>query len=512
MQWSPAQEEIFSFAETMERNLVIVARAGCGKTTTIVECTHHLPKHLRTVFCAFNKSIVKELETRLPASVECATLHSIGYKLIRRSFGNVRVDENKIDGIIDELFPQHFSGYKGVSPETRKKLTTLISFAKGTLVHDREELEAASLLAGTFEGMDLEIRNRLLDLALACMKTSGDKTQVIDFDDMVWFPPYFEMPGASHDIVVVDECQDMNAAQLWIAQRLLRPETGRMIVVGDDRQAIYGWRGAAPDAIKSMTKQLDAAVLPLSTTYRCANVIVKRAREIVDDIRAAPDAPEGFEQHMSADEMRAIVRPGDFILSRANAPLLGNCLRLLAKGTPATIAGRDVGARLMALIDKSKAVTTTELDRWMSEYSQKETERLEANKKLNLKTKEKRLEDLTDTCACIDVLSQEMDLVQDVQAKLRTLFSDDNPMSKVVLSSVHKAKGLERDRVFLLSGTFKPVGFSDETDNLLYVAVTRAKTTLVHVTTNGASPATLRPRAAAGLPVWAQGADYDHGL
>jgi superfamily I DNA/RNA helicase len=64
-----------------------------------------------------------------------------------------------------------------------------------------------------------------------------------------------------------------------------------------------------------------------------------------------------------------------------------------------------------------------------------------------------------------------------------SLFVDDKGFNKptVVLSSVHKAKGLEWNRVFLISKTFRVTKGEDEEANIYYVAVTRAKQELVFV-------------------------------
>jgi DNA helicase-2/ATP-dependent DNA helicase PcrA len=58
---------------------------------------------------------------------------------------------------------------------------------------------------------------------------------------MIYLPLAWNLTAKDYQLVVVDEAQDMTAAQLEIAQRVCN---GRICVVGDDRQAIYGFRGA----------------------------------------------------------------------------------------------------------------------------------------------------------------------------------------------------------------------------------------------------------------------------
>jgi superfamily I DNA/RNA helicase len=64
-----------------------------------------------------------------------------------------------------------------------------------------------------------------------------------------------------------------------------------------------------------------------------------------------------------------------------------------------------------------------------------------------------------------------------VTAKIQALFSDTDETRRVTLSTTHKAKGLERDRAWVLADTYRPTRGTEEA-NLWYVAVTRAKTTL----------------------------------
>jgi superfamily I DNA/RNA helicase len=74
--------------------------------------------------------------------------------------------------------------------------------------------------------------------------------------------------------------------------------------------------------------------------------------------------------------------------------------------------------------------------------------------------------------------------VREVADRLRDLFKDskDGEVFSVVLSTVHKAKGLEWDRVFVLEDTFRNDDGTGEESNIRYVAYTRAKRELVLVT------------------------------
>src|SRR5690606_8710435 len=75
------------------------------------------------------------------------------------------------------------------------------------------------------------------------MNLALEKDGTIDFDDMIFVPVRNNWVRAWYNVVIVDECQDMNAAQIEMALRACK-KGGRIIVVGDEKQAIYGFRGA----------------------------------------------------------------------------------------------------------------------------------------------------------------------------------------------------------------------------------------------------------------------------
>lgn len=476
--WSPMQTAIFDYVERgMIANLVVVARAGCGKTTSLVEIANRLPKSSKAVFCAFNKSIATELASRLPSNFEAKTLHSIGFALVRRAYRNVRVDEMKGKTIVKTLCQKGgiFIDDRGY-PDARTvgAIAKLAGLLKNMMV---TEQSAAEDLCVQFDIVEEEDDiTPASKLALEACEEAARQTGVVDFDDMIFFPWKLNLRAGWAEYVVVDETQDMNVAQLWLARRLLSSR-GKMIIVGDPCQAIYAFRGADSGGIARMTRELEAVTLPLSVTYRCAKSIVTQAQQFVPDIEAAPNAPAGKVESTTKAHMMKNAKPGDFILSRKNAPMLKICLSLLAAGKPATIAGRDVGATLLTLVEKSKAKTVEDLVSWLAQYQDKEVAKFA---RLDPDVAEKKTQEVTDKVECILALLDGCSTIDCIKVKLDRLFSDNTPSSKIVLSSVHKAKGLERDTVWMLTDTFRP-GKGEEEDNLMYVAITRARSELYYV-------------------------------
>lgn len=288
----------------------------------------------------------------------------------------------------------------------------------------------------------------------------------------------------SYSHVIVDEAQDMNKAQLILAQLLLA-EGGRLIYVGDPLQAIYGFRGAYSSALDDFAKEHGATVLPLNVTYRCPQSIVKLAQKYAPDFTAAPEAPEG-EVFSNTTERHMLEQagPGDFILCRANAPLMGICLKLLAQGKRAYMAGRDVGQELLGILRKmrgNKAFSDmADLEARIARWQQIETEKAYRACK-SPEAAERRVEGIDDKANIFHALAEGLEDLQEVEGALNRLFCDPEKTSKdfICCSTVHRSKGLEADNVFILAQGFNRAG--EEENHIRYVAITRAKKRLYGV-------------------------------
>jgi hypothetical protein len=233
--------------------------------------------------------------------------------------------------------------------------------------------------------------------------------------------------------------------------------------------SIYQFRGADSEAIPNFIDKLKAKTLPLSVTYRCPIKVVDLAKEIVPDIEAAENAKDGVVEEVPAEQFLKLVRPGDFVLSRTNAPLIKHCMALLKAGVPANIQGRDVGANLQYFIKKSKSKTIVQFTEYVNAWREQEVKRLLAEKKDPIAT--------IDKAECLLNLCEGTLTIKDLKETIEKLFNDVNDTAKVIFSTTHKAKGLERDRVFVLTNTYRK-GAGGEEDNLWYVAVTRSKSEL----------------------------------
>lgn len=457
--WSSYQKDIFYDIAYGSGNTQVDALAGTGKTSTIVEGFHYVPKGNSSLMCAFNKSIQTELESRAPNGVEVKTLHSLGYAACRRAFPKLgQPDKNKLEGYIKAEKGDDSDTY-----ELRSNIAKAVSLAKGYLSQSSKEID---------EVMDRhevdtcgEARESFIHTVMKVMESCKQDTNRVDFDDMIWLPNVLNLRLEKYDMVFIDEAQDLNLAQINLALNSVTA-SGRIVSVGDEHQAIYGFRGADSNAIQNIVDRLGSKRMPLSVTYRCAKNIVEMAKTIVPEIEAAPEAEDGLVEYVSTAQMEKAVKPGDFILSRVNAPLIKWCLALLKARVPANIQGRDMGKNLSSLIKKSNTTNVDSFLSWLNDYESMEVDRLNKMKR--------DASVVADKVECLRTLCEGTRSLADVNSNIDSLFKDGDDKDRVILSSTHKAKGLERNRVFMLNDTYKPSKGIEES-NLTYVAYTRAK-------------------------------------
>jgi superfamily I DNA/RNA helicase len=310
----------------------------------------------------------------------------------------------------------------------------------------------------------------------------------IDFDDMIYLPLLNNTSFFQQDWVLIDEAQDTNRARRLLAHRMLRPN-GRLIAVGDPRQAIYGFTGADADALDIIGREFNATWLPLTITYRCPKAVVQHAQQWVTHIEAADSAPEGMVGEVSEQEFRKLTpKITDAVLCRNTKPLVQLAFDLIRRSVPCHVEGRDIGRGLEVLATRWKtAHTMLDLQLKLDEYLAAERTRLLArgnDAKLHV------VQDKVETLFVLMERFNSSDPLSMLTTFIRQLFKDTDgrPAQTVTLSTVHKSKGREWDRVFLLGrNKYMPSAFAkqewqiEQEENLIYVAVTRAMRVLIEV-------------------------------
>lgn len=493
MKWSAEQEPIFSEFEKGRSHFCVIARAGTGKTTTVKEGIGRAPES-KKVYLAFNKKNVLEAKEKITdPRCQVMSLNGLGHRYVMQNWKGIRPDDqveyDRIKAVI-----KSDARLNGLNYPPTALIKDIIAFAKNTKPFAKLQdliamAEARGMEPESYQetaGWDIESVCSVAERAMELAK-KPDAAGRISFNDQLWLPVVMKWVRPWFELVVVDEAQDMNATQLLLAQRSCKP-SGRIVLVGDPRQAIYAFRGADVNGMERLQNELKAKSFPLTTTYRCPKKVVELAKILVPDYQAATTAPEGTISDLLLDKVIDTAKPGDAIISRTNAPLMGVCLALLRQGVRAYIEGRDIGMTLLNIHKKlapagdCKAYAIA-ADEWAAARIGKVTGEPDSD------MYKAAIQTIVDQAETLKALAMESNTVSEIETRLNTLFddSDKNPRPAVVLSTVHKAKGLEWSRVFLVKETFKAVDWSPrvcESNNIGYVAITRAKSELVWLLPN----------------------------
>jgi len=464
MKWSKLQRAIFKDVAEGQGHTVVEALAGSGKTTAIIESLNHLPPGKSWLLIAFNKRIADELRARAPrGNGDAKTLHSLGLRSLYKRFPKIKIEQNKNKILLNQIVGKD----RGLW-DLKLHISKTIDLCKGYLVDGSEFIDII-MDNHDIDTCDIE-RDLFIDYTQRALKAAREETRIIDFSDMIWMPYVFNLPVQQYHYTFIDEGQDLNNAQIELALRACK-RSGRIFVYADRFQAIYHFRGAASNAVDKIKTKLKAKELPLSITYRCPKLVVKEAQALVPHIQARPRAPEGLVGEISLAQLHKQAKPGCFILSRANAPLIGLALGFIRRSIPAVIQGRDIGENLLNLIKKSRRKTLDGFLTWLDKWEKREVARLRKKRANSLY--------ITDKAACMRALSDACYDLNEVKKKIKILFEDTDERGKIVLSTVHKSKGLERDIVYMLMPTFK--SHTQEERNIKYVAITRSARELYFV-------------------------------
>ena len=196
---------------------------------------------------------------------------------------------------------------------------------------------------------------------------------------------------------------------------------------------------------------------------------------------------------LKPDESDQQMKLGDLVLCRVTKELVKIAYKLIKRGIRPAIKGRDIGKGLKALLDvlvKRVDVIKTLLedpsdihkrDRVIVELHRYRHEEL-GKLALQGSKAEGRIESLNDKCDCMNEFLVNSSTLEEVEQRIHTLFNDkEKPENVVTLGTVHRTKGLESERIFVLAPDMipHPAAKNDwqilQERNLAWVAVTRAK-------------------------------------
>ena len=483
--WSPHQRNIFNEVNNTSNNVAISATAGSGKSTVLVEISKLLPVKSSSIFIAFNKSIVQELGERLPKKFEVSTLHSLGLSILRKNFGDVKLNNSKSYGMAKKMILSDDTISNSKERNSRIFYVTKgYDYLRSTMT-DIDDEDAINDMFSRFNldsaygYQDLKKFDSLMKKYNLSRKRGGEFT--IDFSDMVYLAasmPKLKYP--KYENVLVDECQDLNASQHLMISKIRARRNSRIISVGDLFQTIYSFAGSDTDSFKKFATAPNTTSLPLSVTYRCPINVVLEAQKYCPEISAAPNAEYGYVGDGDID----MVEEGDAVLCRNNSPLFEAYLDLLQDGKKAYIVGKDIAEKFHELI---KPYRSSHIGALISGLKYKLDQIHDAlfAKGIKKPLAHPKYQSFLDISRSLSLLAESSHSVKALEKSIDEIF---NPKKNaIVLSSIHKAKGLEYDRVFLLRPDLLPNKFAKSDEelqqerNLMFVAITRSKSQFFYI-------------------------------
>lgn len=498
---SPQQQTVIDFVAHGTGSAFVEAVAGAGKTTTLVDALAGASGSV--AFVAYNKKIADEIKNRIAPlgfgnRVQAGTFHSFGLRCWRRAYPQVKAGpeaaREKSDRTIAALkIPKPLEGFT----------LGLMSLAKQRAIGLFGAIDDRKLYWDIIEHFDMlydledeTLAQQGVELAITGLRLHAKHApEIINFDDMIWMPIISGVRMWQNDMVFVDEAQDTNPARRAFVRKMMNPRNGRAVFVGDRHQAIYGFTGADNDAVDQIIRDFHCTSLPMTVTYRCPKAVVAKAQEVVSHIEAHASAPEGSVSRTNLDdfmigampdaEKPLNLLPSDAILCRKTKPLIDTAFALIRAGVACHVEGRDIGAGLIKLISKFDSAKDLQsmLDR-LEAYGEQRCEMLTS------KGKNGQAEALADRIATIMVIADRFKTIGEVKQQISWLFEDSEQQKKptLTLSTVHKAKGREWPRVFVLGANqWMPGPWArqpweqNQERNIEYVAITRAQSELTFI-------------------------------
>ena len=285
---NPAQTQA---VRTLSGPLLVIAGPGSGKTRVL---THRIAALVHTgvpanavLALAFTNKAADEMRDRVSHLLEedaakqvwVSTFHSFCLRVLRRYSAQAGLPKNftVLDQSDSQRVIKSICAELGHGPDDAKVFSSKISFAKNRLETPGDLIERGGtwpVVAEVFEKYRTALRNLgavdfddILNMTLELMQSDDHVLQAL---------------RQRFAYIMVDEWQDVNACQYQMVSLLARQHR-QLCVVGDQQQAIYGWRGSTPEVLGQFSSdfaELDTVIL--GENYRSTPQIVEVAQAIID--------------------------------------------------------------------------------------------------------------------------------------------------------------------------------------------------------------------------------------
>ena len=469
-------------------------------TSTCVAAMKLIPKDQKCLFIAFNKSIADELNERLKSRSNCVarTTHSLGFLMLRRNLGsNIEVDEYKYrkfvkNNIGNLTSASEFIRTRQQVEEYIDSITMLIDFSRFNLAQSEKEINEVA------QKYSIPVSFDECAITQKCLEWGKEHTETIDYTDMVWLPVELSLApiGLTYDWVFFDEAQDASLCTIQLFLKCIK-RGGRFVSVGDQNQSVNLFAGSSEEAFNFMKEYPNTTLFELPISYRCAKNIVTFANQLVPNMFARDDAPDGIIVRNC--HVRDI-KEGDMVLCRSKAPLVKLYVKLLRKNINCYIKGQDIGTNLIKELEKvNQEDLNTDLSAdgvfvrlWDKFFTERNKLMQTRGLDYDDATLSSYMMDKYDAINTLMILAEKYKTKTDLIKHIKEIFQEDS--KGVCLSTIHKAKGFEAENVYILCHSTMPSKLAVhnweklQEQNLMYVAYTRAKNLLGFVSEKEIKP------------------------
>lgn len=499
---SSNQQQVINWLQD-DNNLndaVVNSVAGSGKSTLIKLAADAISStNIRTEDClilVFNKknkiALVEKLDPCWRYSI--STVHSAGYKVLRRYLGvkGLNLVEQKYRHLAKTLDWFNGSNPKQARIVSLNDFLKLAEFIRLTLCPLNAEAVSKiirhyglNISLSQLEKIILEIR-RLFDIGIS----SAANEAKIDHTDMLWLPLVWQVnqtPGFKFaQRVMVDEAQDMSKLQLEFVLSLTH-QKAKMLFVGDRAQSINGFCGADTESFQNIQVRLQAQEFVLPTCYRCPKTHIGLINKLYPEIpitprdNAQPGTIEVISESSLWDEsLDCRIRPGDLVIARCSNVLVDLHLKLITKNIPSNLVGSHLKQELINLVEDISEQTGFKYQEFIGfaqSYLKSRQNLCEQNK-----TDPVIILQLEDKIKAVKAVYYHFksESLSKLTSSITKLFGTEEEET-VILSTVHRAKGMEAKRVYIAEPVALPLLWENQKlwqkqqeQNLLYVALSRS--------------------------------------
>lgn len=499
--FSDEQNDIFDYAEKGILNMCVQAVAGAGKTTTLVECVNRVGDDKKIMLLAHNRSAKDTLKERLGErdNVHIYTIHGLAWRMFVEHFDfepEIDVDKyrNYINQNLDIIATE---AYKIMSKTQRTvfkfNVFDLVDKARYNLKQSEKEIRK---LATKKYGMPLVADE--CHVVANILKWGYENTRIVDYQDLLWFPSEFGYFTKKYtaDVIMLDEAQDASLAQQDVISRCFMRQT-RFFYVGDPDQSINNWCGADTEAFEHLkdedTFRRASKEFPLTTNYRCGTNIIEYAKRYTNsNIHAREGAQDGVVRH---DAYLNEIEDGDMVLCRNISPLMEVYRRGVSLGKRMYFRGEQLGKILISDVDSAFGDTIPEIITSMKRRLIATWDRITMDEGLDPKETmlNPRVTSILDTIKTMENLPSTVETRHDLEKFIQDVFTEEG-REGIQLSTIHRAKGLEANNVFIVCPSLVPSPLArlpwqlEEERHLQYVMCTRPKDSLNFVSEKDVRP------------------------